>query len=103
MNMQEEFTKFTQAHITSADRCVALGQLNPDTQSIETAASGDPDLLADMAIGLLRHTKQLDVPSMMHSLAKLYASIGSDHMRVQINVDGTWRDVADGDTLRALL
>jgi len=31
--------------------------------------------------------------AMIHSLAKLYASIGSDHMR----------DVADADTLRALL
>lgn len=85
------------------ETCTATGTLNRETAQIEVTATGDADMLADMAIGILRHTKQLDVASMIISLAKLYACIGSNHMRVQINVDGTWRDVADADTLRALL
>ena len=85
------------------DVCTVTGKLNRVTEQIEVTATGDEDLLADLAIAILRHTKQLDVASMITSLAKLYDSIGSDHMRVQINVDGTWRDVADAETLRALL
>lgn len=97
------FEEFAKEHVTDHTSCVAMGTFNLETEQIETSASGNPDVLADTAIAILRHTKQLDVPAMIASLARLYASIGSDHMRVQIKVDGTWRDVADADTLRALL
>jgi len=85
------------------ETCTATGTLNRETAQIEVTATGDADMLADLAIAILRHTKQLDVASMIISLTKLYDCIGSNHMRVQINVEGTWRDVADADTLRALL
>lgn len=85
------------------DTCLATGTVNHETNQIDLMCTGDHDLLADTAIAILRHTKQLDVPAMIHSLARLYGCIGSNHMRVQINVEGTWRDVADADTLRALL
>lgn len=101
----EAFSIFAAEHITSPDTCGAVGLLDEESKSVSVIAKGTPDALADMAVAILKQTKDIDLSDLIvdaNQMRKLVEGFDSLY-RVQMKMDGEWLMVDGVSTLRSLL
>ncbi len=101
----EAFTEFVVTHVNTTDICAAFGTLDEESKSVSVVAKGTPDALADMAVAILKQTKDIDLSDLIvnaNQMRKLAEGFDSLY-RVQMKMDGEWLMVDDVSTLRSLL
>lgn len=105
--IQEAFTEFCKTYIADSDSnvCAAVAMAG---EQIQAMSSGNSDLLADLAAGMLdRHqngyfTQLQGVERMFNALTQ-QAFGPNAQMSVSICVDGEWKRLTTGVELRAAL
>jgi len=101
----EAFTELVTAHVTTTDTCAAFGTLDEEGKSVSVVAKGTPDALADMAVAILKQTKDIDLSDLIvdaNQMRKLVEGFEALY-RVQMKMDGEWLEVDGVSTLRSLL
>jgi len=104
--MQEAFKKFCKTYITpDGNTCVVMAVAG---EQIVVLSAGHPDLLADLAAGVLdKHkngcfTQSQDAVRILNALGQ-QAFGPQAQMSVSICVDGEWKRLTTGAELRAAL